>query len=91
MSIVRENLMTVKGYSPYCGSTGHCPLPRTHFDGEQFTCRHCGWRSEFPTEFIKKYKRKWQLSLENLNLATISGEYKKKTRFYRKETGFILR
>lgn len=59
MSIVRDNLMTRKGYSPYCGSTGHCPLPRTHFDGEQFVCKHCGWRSEFPKEFIDTYKREW--------------------------------
>lgn len=62
MSIVRGNLMKEKGYSPYCGDgSGHCPMPRTHFDGEQFICKHCGWRSAFPPEFIAEYKAKWSL------------------------------
>ena len=60
MSIVRENLMKEKGYSPYCGAM--CKqMPRTHFDGEQFVCPHCGWRSEFPADFIAAYKEKWGL------------------------------
>lgn len=59
MSIVRDNLMNEKGYSPYCGSMGPCALPRTHFDGEQFFCKHCGWRSGFPEKFINEYKKKW--------------------------------
>jgi hypothetical protein len=53
--------MSKKGYSPYCGSQDICPLPRTHFDGEQFFCKHCGWRSEFPEGFIREYKKKWDL------------------------------
>lgn len=59
MSIVRENLMTKRGYTPYCGD-GECRfrMPRTRFDGEQFTCI-CGWRSEFPADFIAAYKAKW--------------------------------
>lgn len=57
MSIVRRNLMEREGYSPYCG--GEClQMPRTQFDGQQFKCS-CGWRSEFPSDFIHKYKEKW--------------------------------
>ena len=58
-TIVRRNLMEQVGYSPYCGAD-RCFLtwPRTSFDGEQFKCR-CGWRSEFPAEFIAEYKAKW--------------------------------
>jgi hypothetical protein len=61
MSIVRENLMTRPGYSPYCGDMKcRAGMPRTRFDGEQFVCR-CGWRSEFPEDFISKYRKKWKL------------------------------
>ncbi|MBM5459264.1 hypothetical protein H8F21_16990 [Pseudomonas sp. P66] len=58
MSLVRENLMTREGYSPYCGDE-NCThmLPRTTWDGEQFKCR-CGWRSQFPADFIAEYKAK---------------------------------
>jgi hypothetical protein len=61
MSIVRDNLMTRPGYTPYCGDM-HCKagMPRTDFDGEQFKCR-CGWRSNFDREFIDAYKAKWGL------------------------------
>lgn len=59
MSLVRENLMTRPGYSPYCGETRCCySMPRTAWDGEQFTCK-CGWRSQFPADFIERYKAKW--------------------------------
>jgi len=62
VSIVRDNLMTVAGYTPYCGD-GRCALrmPRTRFDGEQFACG-CGWRSQFPTDFIAAYKAKWGIA-----------------------------
>lgn len=61
-TLIRENLMTRYGYSPYCGRP-RCMfnMPRTHFDGEQFKCS-CGWRSQFPEEFIKRYKEKWKLN-----------------------------
>lgn len=71
MSIVRDNLMERKGYSPYCGDElckprEYYPLkgekwPRTVFDGEQFNCPKCRWRSEFDEGFIKEYKEKWKL------------------------------
>ncbi len=62
MSIVRENLMARKGYTPYCGNnSGRCDMPRTHFFGNQFYCSSCGWESQFPKEFIKEYKKKWNL------------------------------
>lgn len=56
MSIVRENLLKVPGYTPYCGNE-NCSYhwPRTEFNGSQFAC-HCGWRSTFEAEFIEKYK-----------------------------------
>jgi hypothetical protein len=67
ITIVRENLMNEKGYSPYCGNDlsrntkGGCDNPRTKFNGEQFVCPKCGWLSKFPQEFIKRYKEKWGL------------------------------
>ena len=59
MSIVRENLMTVPGYKPYCGSE-NCFLrwPRTHYNAGQFRCA-CGWVSNFEPEFIAAYEAKW--------------------------------
>lgn len=60
MSIVRDNLMTREGYTPYCGNNkGGCSMPRTHFFGSQFYCKECGWKSQFLEEFIKEYKKKW--------------------------------
>lgn len=68
-SIVRENLMTQKGYSGYCGDelckprTNHSPerWPRTKWDKElgQFVCPKCGWVSQYPIDFIERYRNKW--------------------------------
>lgn len=70
-TIVRENLMTVKGYAAYCGDElckprESYPLKgerwaRTVFNGNQFCCPKCGWKSEFPEDFIKRYKEKWNI------------------------------
>jgi len=59
MSIVRDNLMTRKGYSPYCGNRVCITMPRTVFNGNQFVCKQCGWQSLFPKDFIETYKREW--------------------------------
>lgn len=58
MSIVRENLMSRPGYTPYCGAD-HCPyrMPRTKFTGTQFQCK-CGWRTSFEPEFIEQYRQR---------------------------------
>lgn len=68
-SIVRENLMTREGYTPYCGSMNPrppigsgCDNPRTKFNGLQFACPKCGFVTEFPEHFIQKYKKKWKIS-----------------------------
>lgn len=59
MSIVRENLMTRKGYAPYCGNMEcRAGMPRTHFINGQFACT-CGWKSSFEPEFIAAYQAKW--------------------------------
>lgn len=66
-SIVRRNLMTEPGYSPYCGNdisrdaVGGCYNPRTKFNGQQFVCPSCKFSTTFPAEFIDEYKRKWGL------------------------------
>lgn len=54
-SIVRENLLTRPGYTPYCGAD-KCTHrnPRTAFNGYHFVCA-CGWRSQFPKEFTDRY------------------------------------
>ena len=67
MNIVRENLMNEPGYSPYCGAEKCGGLyPRTRFDGEQFVCPACRWRSQFPTDFIAEYKAKWNLAAKQV-------------------------
>ena len=60
ISIVRENLLNQKGYTPYCGNESCRTMPRTKFDGEQFICPDCGWRSEFPIKFIEELRKKWK-------------------------------
>lgn len=59
ISIVRDNLLTREGYTPYCGAE-RCNrgMPRTTWNGSQFECR-CGWQSQFPVEFIAEYKAIW--------------------------------
>lgn len=62
-TIVRENLMNEEGYTPYCGYImSMCSNPRTKWNGEQFTCPKCGWTSQFPKDFIDRYKAKWNLT-----------------------------
>ncbi|MCB1534892.1 MAG: hypothetical protein KDJ44_09240 [Rhodoblastus sp.] len=58
-SIVRENLMTRPGYTPYCGAL-NCThwWPRTQWAGGQFACR-CGWRSSFDADFVAAYVVRW--------------------------------
>jgi hypothetical protein len=59
MSIVRENLMSRKGYTPYCGNVDcRFHMPRTRYIGGQFQCG-CGWRSSFDDDFIEAYEAKW--------------------------------
>lgn len=56
LSIVRSNLLTQRGYTPYCGNE-RCGYrwPRTTFTGTQFKCA-CGWMSRFEPEFIEQVK-----------------------------------
>lgn len=53
--------MNREGYSPYCGNPNCRIMPRTHFNGSQFVCHVCGWKSSFPEEFITRYKKRWNL------------------------------
>ena len=59
MSIVRNNLMTQKNYTPYCGNIKGCSMPRTKFNGKQFDCPCCKWQSMFEEKFITEYKTHW--------------------------------
>lgn len=67
LTIVRENLMNEEGYSGYCGNDksrykeGGCSNPRTKWNLSlnQFVCSECGWISQYPDDFIKRYKEKW--------------------------------
>ena len=31
-TVIRENLMTQEGYTPYCGNMKKCAMPRTFFN-----------------------------------------------------------
>ncbi len=57
MSTIRDNLLKRKYYAPYCGAEKcNGSWPRTDFDGKQFKCSSCGWKSNFENEFIEKVK-----------------------------------
>lgn len=66
-TIVRENLMTREGYTGYCGNSWEeqkkkgCDMPRTKWVPElnQFRCPKCGWVSQYPSDFIARYKERW--------------------------------
>ncbi len=62
LTVVRENLMNIEGYSGYCGEMEKCTkgMPRTKWNKEknQFTC-DCGWISKYPDDFIQRYKKRW--------------------------------
>jgi len=57
MSIVRQNLLQDKNYTPYCGNSNCRSMPRTiRTSTFQFKCSCCGWESSFDEEFIEQYK-----------------------------------
>ncbi|UYD21407.1 hypothetical protein [Vibrio phage 27Ua.3] len=60
-SLVQANLLTQRGYTPYCGGRDCKSVPRTAFREEQFRCPSCGWESNFDPEFIAGYKYVWDL------------------------------
>ncbi len=70
LTIVRRNLMSIQGYTGYCGDELCLPRtdssperwPRTKWIPElsQFVCPKCGWVSEYPEDFIKRYIAKWK-------------------------------
>ena len=68
--VVIRNLMNQENYSPYCGSElcrqreSRTSIffqrwPRTIFNGHQFVCPECGWKSDFEKEFIDEFKKRW--------------------------------
>lgn len=61
-TIVRTNLLSRPGYTPYCGSNiprppvgKGCDNPRTRFNGKQFVCPKCGYTTDFESAFIDSY------------------------------------
>lgn len=60
LTIVRHNLMNDPNYRPYCGNDNHKGLNRVKWDSNlrQFRCS-CGFVTEFPEDFIKRYTEKW--------------------------------
>lgn len=66
-SIVRNNLMKRPKYTPYCGDGGcRFLMPRMGFDGDQFRCM-CGYRTNFPDDFMEGYKARWCSPSETAN------------------------
>jgi hypothetical protein len=56
-TLIRQNLMDRENYSPYCMDCS--TMARTFWNGSQFECSCCGWVSEFPSDFIERFKVKW--------------------------------
>lgn len=80
-SIVRNNLLTVPGYLPYCGNP-YCSNDdgcRTKWDvnQQQFVCK-CGWISKFPKDFVVAYTRYRVDSQVCEKCGVICGENKQK-------------
>lgn len=52
----RNKLLRSRHYSPGCFKC----KSKTTWDSKvsQFSCQ-CGWRSQFPGDFIKRYKKQW--------------------------------
>jgi hypothetical protein len=69
MSIVQNNLLSDPNYTPYCAV---CTTTiRTDFDGEQFVCSKCGWRSALPEDFMKKVIE--FRGLNNIHISALKG------------------
>jgi rubredoxin len=63
-TIVRQNLMDDPNYRPYCGNMDNCYNPRTQYrpiDG-QFICPNCKWISQFPADFVARYRAKHNIN-----------------------------
>ena len=58
-TIVRENLMTIEGYTSYCCNCNTMDRVKWKVMESQFQCNNCGWLSQFPIDFIERYKEKW--------------------------------
>lgn len=52
----RKKLLRSRHYSPGCFKC----QSKTEWDSKvsQFVCQ-CGWRSQFPGDFIRRYKKQW--------------------------------
>jgi len=59
MSIVRQNLMTREGYSPYCAEVRCFRRARFNPDRGQFGCPVHSFETSFEPEFIEEYRKKW--------------------------------
>jgi len=67
LSIVRTNLMNEENYSGYCGNYWNeqkkkgCDMPRTKWIPElnQFRCPKCGFVTQYSSDFIQRYKERW--------------------------------
>jgi len=64
-TIVRQNLMNEKGYTPYCYRCTGLIRVKWNEKLDQFRCPVCSWTSEFPKDFIDRYKTKWLSNKEN--------------------------
>lgn len=56
-SQVRTNMMKDKNYTPYCMK---CPRLQRFgkFNGKQMVCPRCNTETQFPFEFIERFKSK---------------------------------
>jgi len=55
-SIVRSNMMQDVNYRGYCGNNSCKVMPRTIRHVDQNKCPSCGWVSQYPDDFVARYK-----------------------------------
>lgn len=57
---IRQNLMLIPNYTPYCGFGEKCDMPRTRPTKDfQFECPCCDFVTKYPEDFITAYRIRW--------------------------------
>lgn len=62
-TIVRQNMIDDKNYRPYCMKCSGLQRMNIRLDNLQLQCPKCKSITQFPSDFVNRYKTKWNLKL----------------------------